>query len=280
MQEGEFQEDLQHSELCDSRVSATGWPIWQQPKEADILKLVRILTPLVKFLHPAIVAAVVEDNQRHFSDWRLKLEEVDVDSNIYLWNESPCAFPGVRRHAGKEERNSFKDRTKNFPHCLWLDDNDYPKHLWSFVFTGGSFRKEGPPEYQLAHLADHKEHNNRCRDEFSIGPQDNPPRLYGLFTSPANTVFVPNDFLRPTDFSKPLRALLLKRAYQLYGKICTLAPPPLTEKALDDSAWNPDDFNWGEPVGDAHNVALFLEYRRKKFNEGIRCRRENALAKR
>lgn len=263
-----------------ARPPATGWPDWQQPEDADILKLARVLTPFVKFLHPDIVATVVEDNQRHLPDWRSKLDEVDVDSNIYLWNGSPCAFPGVRRYAGKEERNSFRDR-KNFPHCLQLDDNNCPKHLWAFVFTDRPFRPPGPPGYALAHLADHQEYNkDRSREEFSLDCQADPPPLYGLFTSPANTAYVPNNLLRPTDFSKPLRALLLKRAYRLYGKICTLAPPPLTEKALDDFAWDPADFTWGDPVGDARNVDPFLEYRQKKFNEGVRCRRENALAKR
>ena len=49
----------------------------------------------------------------------------------------------------------FRKRAKSSeapPQCLSLDDNDYPKHLWSFVFTGRPFRKRGPAGYQLAHL--------------------------------------------------------------------------------------------------------------------------------
>ena len=256
-----------------TRTPPTGWPDWPQPDEADILKLAHTVAPLVKFLHPDIVAAVVEDNRHHLLDWRSKLAEVDIDPDIYLWEGSPCAFPGVRRYTKKEEP-SFRDRTKNFPHSLWLDDNDFPKHLWAYVLTGRMFKKQGPRGYELAHLADHKEYKNRWRDEFSLDFQAAPPPLFGLYTSPANTVYVPNGFLRPTDFVNPLRALLLKRAYELYGRICTLAPPPLRERELDDSAWNPAHFTWGGPVGDVQKVDSFLEYRQREFNEGAKRRLE------
>lgn len=262
-----------------TRAPATDWPNWPQPEEADILKLAHTTTPLVKFLHPDIVDAVVKDNRHHLPNWRSRLAEVDIDPDIYLWKGSPCAFPGVRRYTNKE-RSSFKDRTKNFPHSLWLDDNDCPKHLWAYVLTGRMFKKQGPRAYQLAHLADHKEYKDRWRDEFSLDFQGDPPPLFGLYTSPANTIYVPNSFLRTTDFVNPLRALLLKRAYELYGQICTLAPPPLREKELDDSAWNPAHFTWGDPVGDVQKVGSFLEYRLEEINQGIRRRRENALAKR
>ena len=264
-----------------ARAPATDWPDWQQPDGADILKLAHVLTPLVKFLHPDIVAAVAEDNRRHLPEWRSKLEEVGINADIYLWNGSPCAFPGVRRYAGSQEIAWYRKRTvtNDFtpPHCLRLDDNDCPKHLWAFVLTGGPFRKKGPREYQLAHLADHKEHNNRWRDEFSLDFQSDPPLLFGLYTSPANAAYVPKNFLQPTDVVHPLRALLVKQAYRLYGRVCRLAPPPLTEKALDDSAWSPDRFTWDDPVGDVRNLAAFLEYRREEFNKALEARRADSV---
>ena len=264
-----------------ARAPATDWPDWQQPDNADILKLAHVLTPLVKFLHPDIVAAVAEDNRRHIPDWRSKLEEVGIDADIYLWDGSPCAFPGVRRYAGSQEIAWYRKRTvtSDFtpPHCLRLDDNDCPKHLWAFVLTGGPFRKKGPREYQLAHLADHKEHNNRWRDEFRLDFQADPPPLFGLYTSPANAAYVPKNFLQPTDVVRPLRALLLKQAYRLYGRVCRLAPPPLSEKAHGDSAWRPDHFAWGDPVGDVRNLAAFLEYRKEEFNKALEARRADSI---
>lgn len=260
-----------------SRARKAGWPDWQQPAEADILKLAHVLTPLVKFLHPDIVAAVVENNQHNLSDWRLKLGEVDIDPNIYLWNGSPCAFPGVRRYTNKE-RPSFKDRKMNFPHCLFLDDNDYPKHLWAYALTGRKFEKKGPRGFQLAHLADHQKSGNRWCHEFDLDSQAAPPPLFGLFTSPANTAFVPQKFLRPTDAVRHLRALLLKQAYRLYGRVCRLAPPPLTEKALHPSAWDPEHFTWSDPVGDVRKVAPFLAFRNEEINKALSARFTNAPA--
>lgn len=255
-----------------SMATATDWPDWPQPEDADVLKFAHVLTPLVRFLHPDIVAAITEDNRRHLPDWSSKLAKVDIDAGIYLWIDSPCAFPGVRRHAGKKEAASYRDRTRVFPHCLWLDDNEYPKHLWAFVLTGEQFRNRGPREYELAHLADHKAYQNRWRDEFSLDSPADPPPLFGLFTSPANTVYVPKKLGQLTDVVHPLRALLMKRAYRLYGRVCRLAPPPLAEKVRDESAWNLDDFTWAAPVGDVRHLQSFLEYREKKVNEWLSTR--------
>lgn len=260
-----------------SRAKQTGqWPEWPQPDDDDVLQLARILTPLVKFLHPNIISAVVEDNIRNSIKWSSKLDQLGIEPRIYLWEDSPCAFPGVRRYAGSEEIAQFrgKSTTSNFvpPNCLSLDDNDYPKHLWAFVFTGKPFRKKGPSGFQLAHLADHKEHNNRWQEEFATEAAGEPPLLFGLYTSAANTAYVPSNFLKPTDFAGTLRVLLLQKAYQLYGSACRLAPPPLIEKIGENTAWHPDNFKWDEPVGTMEYIADFLEYRHRRIDELINKR--------
>ena len=252
------------------RVAAAAWPDWAIPSEGDMLGLARALARHARFLRPDVVAAVTEDNVRHAREWRTLLDERGVDPDIYLWDGSPCAFPGVRRYAGSDERAWFHKRATASappPHCLRLDDNDYPKHVWAFVFTGQPFRKHGPNRYQLAHLADHKEHNNRWREEFAAEGSGDPPRLFGLFTSAANTIFVPDDFLRPTDSSSRLRALLLRRAYRLYGGVCRFAPPPLVEKPPREAEWDPDDFEWAPPVGTVEHMPAFLEFRRERMAE-------------
>ena len=99
-----------------------------------------------------------------------------------------------------------------------------------------------------------------------------PGPLFGLYTSPANAAYVPKNFLRPTDVVYSLRALLLRRAYALYGSICRLAPPPLVEKQLTDAAWHPDRFDWCDPVGDMDNVREFLKYRQDQVNQGLETR--------
>ena len=117
----------QRPQVRRNRQTGAGWPVWPTPSDEDLLELARAMTPFVRFLDPA----------------------------IYLWEGSPCAFPGVRRYAGSTEIAAFRKRAAadEAPRqCLALDDNDYPKHLWAFAFSGKPFRKRGPTGYQLAHL--------------------------------------------------------------------------------------------------------------------------------
>ena len=250
--------------------AALAWPDWRQPSEDDMLRLARILARHVKFLRPEIVEAVTKDNARHSEEWRSMLTGAGIEPSIYLWDGSPCAFPGVRRYAGSAEIAYFRKQKPAIappPHCLRLDDNDYPKHPWAFIFTGKPFPKRGPGGFQLAHLADHKLHKNRWREEFGLKGSGSPPSLFGLFTSAANAVFTPSGFLKPTDFSPRLRALLLRRAYRLYGDVCRLAPPPLVEKPRTDAEWDPDAFEWSLPEGDMERIQAFLDFRRQRIAE-------------
>ena len=259
------------------RTPGAAWPDWPQPDENDVFQLAALITPLVRFLHPQIVQQVVDDNSVNRATWSAEFQRIGIDLDIYLWEGSPCAFPGVRRHAGGQEIAQFRQQSGASPErpadCLCLDDNDYPKHLWAYVFTGKPFRKRGPQGYQLAHLADHKAHNNRWREEFAVesptNPPPDPPPLFGLYTSPANVAYVPSNFLKPTDFSGTLRALLLSRAYQLYGSVARLAPPPLVEKTEPNSEWHPDNFRWGDCVGTVEHVDSFLQYRKQLMDELI-----------
>ena len=252
------------------------WPAWPQPEDGDLLELARAMAPYVRFLDPAIVRAVVEDNRRVGRAWSASLEALGIDPGIYLWDGSPCAFPGVRRYAGSTEIAVFRKRAESGEaptQCLSLDDNDYPKHLWSFIFTGKPFRKRGPEGYQLAHLFDHKEYGNRWRDELDAPPGVEEPVLpYGLFTSAANSVYAPGAFLRPTDLSPKLRSLIQRRAQQLYGEICRLVPPPLSVKPSEEPGWAVDNFRWNVPVGGMERVADFLEFRRARIGELIEKR--------
>lgn len=247
-----------------------GWPAWPQPNDDDLLELALKMAPTVQFLDPAVVREVVEDNRRMRADWSAKLEEFEICPASYLWLGSPCAFPGVRRAAGDEREARPKQAREGtvFPECIWLDDNSYPKHLWAFVFTGKRWGKAGPKGYQFAHLIDHMVHGNRWRDELDLkSGEEEPTYLYGLFTSAANTVYVPDVFLRPTDFSPRLRNLVQERASQLYGGICSIVPPPLQVRRCKDPKWDVDEFPWSEPVGDVDNVPRFLEFRRGEIEK-------------
>lgn len=253
------------------------WPHWPQPTDEALFELAQVLAPLIRFLNPAIIATIADDSRRHRAEWSSHLDSLGIDPAIYLWDGSPCAFPGVRRYAGSKEIARFRKQSapEALPsRCLTLDDNDYPKHVWAFVFTGRPFRKRGPDGYQLAHLIDHKVHGNRWREELEVPKgAGEPPSLFGLFTSAANAAYLPAAFLRPTDFSIRLRALVQRRALALYGDACRLVPPPLAVKACDNPMWSLDRFAWSAPVGDMAHVPAFLAFRRERINELIEQRR-------
>ena len=262
-------QEKQRSQVRRTRQPGADWPVWPVPSDLDLLELARTMTPFVRFLDPDIVYAVTVDNRSMGADWSSRLEALGIDPAIYLWEGSPCTFPGVRRYAGSKERAWFRQPTTSdevVPQCLELDDNDYPKHLWAYAFTGKRFLKRGPDGYQLAHLFDHKQHGNRWRKELDIPPgAEAPEPLYGLFTSAANSAYVPAAFLKPTDFSFRLRSLIQRRALQLYGKVCRILPPPLAVKPCEDRNWSVDNFQWDTPVGGMDNVPDFLEFRRERM---------------
>lgn len=142
--------------------------------------------------HLARHKEVVVDNQKHRSDWIKALNDRNINATPYLWDRSACAFPGVRRYAGSLEiaiyRKHAPDSDTQLEKALKLDDNDYPKQVWSFVFRGAPFSKFGPDAYSLAHLADHKVHGNRYREDFDVLGTEH--ALHGLYTCPSNTVYI------------------------------------------------------------------------------------------
>jgi hypothetical protein len=248
------------------------WPRWSQPDDDAVLRLAQVAAPLVRMLHPDIVHAVVEDNRRNAGQWSDGLRRRGVEPAAYLWDGSACAFPGVRRYAGSKEIAEFRGHGKAGasapPGALRLDDNDFPKHLWSFVFRGKPFQKFGPDGYALAHLADHKDHGNRREEEFDcVDRSAGKCSWYGLYTSAANSAYTPLGLVKPTDFSPHLRHLLQLRAQSLYGGVCALVPPGFSVRPAVDQRWSADAFVWSEPVGTLRNVPRFLEFRAQLMSQ-------------
>lgn len=255
------------------------WPTWEQPGPEEILAMAHLAVPFVRFLSPDIVRAVVENNEQHRESWREALQTRDVNPDAYLWPRSPCAFPGIRRYAGSQEVAAHRGHIgldDNRPlNALALDDNDYPKQLWSFVFRGVQFSKFGPEGYALAHLADHKDHGNRFEKDFQItDTADSPRPLFGLYTCPSNTVYIPLNLIKPTDFVGTVRALLVRRAQQLYGSFCKILPPFLGIPEAHSAEWNVTEFKWSEPVGTIMNVQRFLDFRHGRLAKLIEASRE------
>jgi hypothetical protein len=110
-------------------------------------------------------------------------------------------------------------------------------------------------------LADHKTYNNRLFSEFDVQNLTEQHQLFGLFTCPTNTVFIPTSLLRPTDFSPAIRKLLLYRAQDLYEGFCKIMPPWIKLNSEIDLPWDYNHFQWADPVGQVENTKLFLEFR-------------------
>ena len=248
-----------------SNASSAAWPTWSQPPDSEVLALARVVMPYVRFLHPDIVAAIVQDNERHRQAWSAAFTGLGINPEAYLWNRSPCAFPGIRRYVGGREvaifRGHLKDEAARLEQALCLDDNDCPKHVWSFTLRGKQFQKQGPIGYSLAHLADHKSHGNRSELDFEVVDGLNRTKLFGLYSCPTNAVFIPNAMIKPTDFAGPMRNLLLRRAQALYGEHCEIVPAWLKVRPTQSDDWHLDAFAWADSVGDAKGVSAFLDYR-------------------
>ena len=250
-----------------------GWPNFGQISNEELLQLAELTTRHICFLHPDIVRSVVEDNERHRERWSLRFKEVGVDSSLYIWQNSPCAFPGVRRYAGSGEIAIYRGQKKmdaRPPNALALDDNTYPKQIWSFIFRAKKFANQGPLGYSLAHLIDHKHYKNRATDEFdSSDIAQSKSTHFGLYTCPTNTVYMPSGLMRPTDFSFALRNLVQRKAEALYGNFCNLWPPHLSLKNSRADEWSTDRFSWREPVGTLEYVQPFLTFRNEIMEELI-----------
>lgn len=243
------------------------WPTWDIPSPEVVLKMVKLITPYIRFLHPDIIDAIVKDNEKNQDFWRKKLINHNINPDFYLWEKSSCTFPGIRRYAGSSEISFYRKRSaQNIPSikdALHIDDNSFPKQIWSFIFRGKPFQNYGPSGYSLAHLADHKDYKNRRDKEFEIIDKA-PEKLYGLFTCASNIVYIPASLIKPTDFSSDIRLLLLNKAQNLYGKMCNIIPPNLRIKktSLD---WDINNFDWAEPVGTKTYLNNFFEFRYSKM---------------
>lgn len=197
---------------------------WKIPEDDVLHKLAQLSTPYIRFLDKRIIAMIVEDNERNREKWIGLLEKKSKDlSKSYLWEKSPCCFPGIRRRTGNSDKD-FKlrkfDLQINF--AFMVDDNSFPKQIWSFVLEGKKFKNRGPDGYSLAHLIDHKEYKNNFHD--LIDGELDIVNYWGLFTCLTNTVYIPNIMIRPTDFANNFLILITRKCYEYYSEVCNIIP--------------------------------------------------------
>lgn len=127
-----------------SKANTADWPTWDLPSDEEQLVLARAIIPYIKIISPAIVEKIVEDNNRNLEAWKEGFEQIGVRSDIYLWPDTPVTFPGIRRHVGATETSLFRSGPKVSigENALYLDDNSYPKEIWSFALRNKMFSKK------------------------------------------------------------------------------------------------------------------------------------------
>ena len=256
------------------RKKRESWPHWQTPEDKELLVLAKTLLPHIKILDPEIVRLVAKENNKYLDRWTEALNQLGIKADIYLWRNSPVTFPGIRRHSGTKEVSDFgkNPKTAKGDNALAIDDNSFPKELWSFALRNCKYDKTNPPNFSLAHILDHKDYKSRNGEEL-IGFQktDDKHLFAGLFTSRANTIWVPNNLLKPTDHKGNLRLLLIQIINKYYSSVCNVLPHNLSFNLTNiHNDWELENFTEPTIVGNIEFAKNFLSYRNNIICERLR----------
>lgn len=223
-----------------------------------------ILAQLAYHIHPTIVEQIQARNSEEFETFRTLFHD-RIDVSNYLFDGSACVFPGVRRYvAGQGKRQSH-----NPGYQAIIDDNTFPRHIWSFlangkIYSGPNWRKTGRNEFELAHIFTHKESELELEKAFFgvIQPDLYP---YSDFTCACNVVLLPKGMVRPTDNSRAIKAAFYMRYIELYGE------EPLIGRSDFRKSHVPDwygDLKWNDPYLPSdwqENTERLLDYRTRRI---------------
>jgi hypothetical protein len=247
-------------------------------QDKDLMKMARVVTKYTRFLDPAIVAAVSDDNRRYADDWSARLSAQGVDPRLYLWGGSACCIPGVRRYVDAEKGAWKRGRTV-FKDALALDSNEYPRWIWATLLPERAAELEAQ-DYIIFHPLNHRVINAQVQASLEVNTYLQGRGLYGLFTSAANLVYAPNVLIALMNSNHWLRTLLLERQAELYGAVSAILPPQVRVRR-SEGEWNLRAFEWAPcegagGAGDASGVASvrmqsFLAARRVKVDELLAC---------
>ncbi len=223
-----------------------------------------ILAQLTYHIHPTIVAYIKTRNIEeydYFSD--LFIDRVEISN--YLFNGSACVFPGVRRYvAGRGKRHSY-----NPTYQAIIDDNTFPRHIWSYLANGKGYsspnwRATGLNEFELAHIFTHKESEIEFEKEF-FDTVEHGLQPYSDFTCAGNVVLLPKGTVRPTDNSRAIKSAFYLRYIELYGEEPLIGRSGFKESLVPEWArdlkWNPPYL----PSGWRENTERLLAYRTQRI---------------
>lgn len=207
-----------------------------------------ILAKVAHHMHPRIIKKIAEANAGYreiFASYAPP--QINVDD--FLYDCSACVFPGVRRHLGRKghtARNQYVSGNDAI-----IDDNVYPRHIWSFLSNGTGYNSHvwkttNLNTFELCHIFAHKPDERRVEQKafLFIDPQCKP---YGLFTCAANVVLVPAGLVKPTDGLESVQIAFFKRHIDLYGTIGLPGIRELNESLVPE--WYGElDRLWNQPI--------------------------------
>lgn len=241
------------------------WPTWDLPNDEQTHEALKGITPFIQFIHPSVVEQVVGNNSRisHLVE-QMATQGIQIDR--YFWDRSPCLFPGIRRFKGqsddKYKRKVIPPAERSSYRAVYIDDNSYPKELWSYVCRGSKFQKKNPDGYEFAHFFIHKADSEIDIHLELLGADKYDSEISGFFTSCAGSAYIPKSLARVTDLNLKARKLIQQKCKEIYGDICNVLPPGVELKRETDD-WKTSDFQWAQFTGEnaKDRVQDFLRFR-------------------
>lgn len=225
-----------------------------------------ILGSLAYHISPEIVKYISEQNKKDFDIFSYLFNDM-IDIKHYLFEDSDCVFPGVRRYiSGEGVKKKYNPKYKAI-----IDDNTFPRHIWCFLingncYNGPNWKKTNLDEFELAHIFTPKETEMNIEKNYFKKIDEN-ICPYGEFTSAANVILLPKGTVRPTDNSRVIKSIFFKRYIDLYGENTLNGRSGFKEDTIPD--WY-SEIQWNDlflPDNWQRNIDKLLEYRRRRIEE-------------
>ncbi len=223
-----------------------------------------ILAQLAYHIHPAVVERIKAKNLAEY-DYFSTLFRDKIDVSNYLFDGSACVFPGVRRYIAAQGAK----RRYNPSYQAIIDDNVFPRYIWSFLlngraYSGPSWKETGLGEFELAHVFTHKKSEIEFEKQFFDSMQSD-LRPHSDFTCACNVVLLPKGTVRPTDNSKAIKAAFFMRYVELYGEDTLIGRSGF--KNSEVPSWY-GDLGWNQPCLPPdwkENIDRLLKYRTNRI---------------
>jgi hypothetical protein len=248
----------------------SNWPLWDPPSDDEVKEATKVLVPYLKLLNPNVIRKLEKANREIMNWFEEYLSEFGINPKSYIWEGCVTAFPGIRRANGKTDdqfkRKQLPVELREKKQAIYIDDNSYAKHIWAFLYTNSHFSNNGPSNYELAHIFEHKAVDRLAKEIDYTGEEYNFDVISGFFTMSAGTVYLPRTFVKVSDHNNYVRNLFQRKIIDLYKNDCNILPPGVEIRRIED-AWELDDFSWPQTQHETENIDMFLEFRKNRIRD-------------